>query len=104
MPRGSKPGERRGGRAKGTPNKLTASLKDMILQALAGAGGIAYLQEQASKNPNAFLALVGRVLPLQVQGDKDNPLAVETRVVHELHGATPKVDIAVPVRHEIVSS
>ena len=26
--RGSKPGERRGGRKKGTPNKVTASLKD----------------------------------------------------------------------------
>ena len=27
MPRGSKPGERRGGRKKGTPNKATAGLK-----------------------------------------------------------------------------
>lgn len=27
MPRGAAPGERRGGRAKGTPNKLTADIK-----------------------------------------------------------------------------
>lgn len=27
MPRGSKPGERRGGRQKGTPNKVTAEIK-----------------------------------------------------------------------------
>jgi hypothetical protein len=27
MPRGSKPGERRGGRQKGTPNKATAEVK-----------------------------------------------------------------------------
>lgn len=27
--RGSKPGERRGGRTKGTPNKVTVALKDM---------------------------------------------------------------------------
>lgn len=27
--RGSKPGERRGGRAKGTPNKATASIKEL---------------------------------------------------------------------------
>ena len=31
MPRGAKPGERRGGRAKGTPNKKTQELLDMIL-------------------------------------------------------------------------
>ena len=28
MPRGSKPGERRGGRQKGTPNKVTADLQE----------------------------------------------------------------------------
>ena len=28
MPRGSKPGERRGGRKKGTPNKVTATLRE----------------------------------------------------------------------------
>jgi len=31
MPGGSAPGERRGGRVAGTPNKLTADIKDMIL-------------------------------------------------------------------------
>jgi hypothetical protein len=35
MPRGSKPGERRGGRRRGTPNKKT-SLKDAVLCAAAG--------------------------------------------------------------------
>ncbi len=30
MPRGSKPGERRGGRKKGTPNKVTAELRQML--------------------------------------------------------------------------
>ena len=62
--RGSKPGERRGGRAKGTPNKINAALKDMILGALGDAGGQDYLAKQAKDNPNAFMALVGRVLPL----------------------------------------
>ena len=36
------PDERRGGRAKGVPNKLTASLKAMILGALDKAGGEAW--------------------------------------------------------------
>lgn len=39
MARGSRPGERRGGRKPGTPNKITADLKAMILGALDEAGG-----------------------------------------------------------------
>jgi hypothetical protein len=31
------------------------------------AGGQAWLVEQARKNPVAFMALIGRVLPLQVK-------------------------------------
>ena len=62
------------GRQVGVPNKLTTDVKGMILQALAGAGGVEYLKAQATANPNAFMALVGRVLPLQVSGDPDAPL------------------------------
>lgn len=72
--KGSKPGERRGGRAKGTPNKLTGDVKAMILQALENKGGVAYLEEQAATNPNAFMTLVGKVLPMTVASDPDNPL------------------------------
>lgn len=67
--RGSKPGERRGGRQKGTPNKINAELKDMILGALDDAGGQKYLLAQAHENPNAFLTLVGKTLPKQVNAD-----------------------------------
>jgi len=81
MPRGSKPGERRGGRAKGTPNRLTGELKDMILGALSDAGGQAYLSKQAQDNPTAFLTLVGKVLPLQVTG-KDGKDLIPKPVQH----------------------
>lgn len=73
--RGSKPGERRGGRKKGTPNKLSGDVKAMILAALDEAGGMDYLLQQARTNPNAFMTLVGKVLPMTIAGDKDNPLA-----------------------------
>lgn len=73
MPRGgSKKGERRGGRQRGTPNKFTGALKDMILTALSEAGGVDYLKTQATESPTAFLALVGKVLPLQVAGPDGN--------------------------------
>jgi len=70
--------EKTGGRKKGTPNKQTTALKDMILNVLHKAGGEGYLLEQAKEDPKTFLALVGKVLPLQVTGDKDNPLIINS--------------------------
>ena len=72
-------GTKTGGRKKGTPNKLTGAVKDMVLQALDGAGGVTYLQACARDNPAAFLTLLGKVIPLQVAGDQDNPVALEIR-------------------------
>jgi len=63
-----------GGRKKGTPNKVNAELKDMILGALNKSGGEGYLVKQAKENPTAFLSLVGKVLPMTVQGDANHPL------------------------------
>jgi hypothetical protein len=74
-----------GGRSKGTANKVTADVKAMVLDALDQAGGVAYLLTQAQSNPNAFLTLVGKVLPMTVAGDPDAPLtiqAIERRIVH----------------------
>lgn len=82
---GAKKGERRGGRQKGTPNKTTGELKDMILQALANEGGVKYLRQVAKEDMKAFCSLIGRVLPLTVAGDPDNPVethnVIEYRVV-----------------------
>lgn len=62
-------GVKTGGRIKGTPNKVTAELKDIILGALDDAGGQRYLAVQARENPSAFMQLVGKVLPMQLKGD-----------------------------------
>ena len=87
---GSKPGERRGGRKKGATNKITRDLKDMILGALDEAGGAQYLAAQADKNPSAFLALIGKILPLQVTGPGDGPLKSENKwTVEIIHAGNP---------------
>ena len=52
-------GRKTGGRQKGTPNRYTAALRDMVLQALSDSGGIAYLERQAETHPAAFVALLG---------------------------------------------
>ncbi len=70
------------GRAKGTPNKTTALLKDAILRAAEAAGGgdmVEYLTLQARDNPGPFMALLGKVLPLQITGDPENPLVVKAQ-------------------------
>jgi hypothetical protein len=68
---GSKPGERRGGRQKGTPNRVTRALKESILLALDEAGGeggaVAYLRSQANLSPAAFMGLIGKILPLTIK-------------------------------------
>lgn len=68
-----------GGRQKGTPNKVTGTIREMIVTALNEAheeGGVAYLKKQARDNPTAFLSLVGKVLPMQLGSDPENPLKV----------------------------
>ena len=72
-----------GGRKKGTPNKTTTLLKDAILKAATDAGDgdlSAYLLQQANGNPTAFLTLLGKVLPMQVGGDPDNPVETIHRI------------------------
>ncbi len=68
--KGNFPGGPGPGRPKGVPNKATTQLKDMILTALSNAGGAEYLEARANdpKTAAAFLGLVGKVLPMTVQG------------------------------------
>lgn len=57
------------GRPKGSRNKTTVAIKEAVLAALDRAGGVDYLVAQAATNPTAFLTLVGKVLPLQVDAN-----------------------------------
>jgi hypothetical protein len=79
-------GQKTGGRTKGTPNKLTGDVKAMILDALDKKGGVKYLVQQADSNPVAFLTLVGKVLPMTVASDPDNPLQMVTTINLVAHG------------------
>lgn len=67
------------GRPKGQPNKTTALLKDAILKAATDAGNgdmAAYLKKQAVDNPGPFMALLGKVLPMQVTGEDGGSLQI----------------------------
>ncbi|WP_175869566.1 hypothetical protein [Bartonella gabonensis] len=75
------------GRVKGVPNKTTRLLKEAIIKAAELAGNkygkeglISYLEKQAIKCPAAYLALLGKVLPLQVTGENGGAIKMIGRV------------------------
>ena len=74
-----------GGRKPGQPNHSTQLLKDAILQAATEEGGgniVAYLRQQAREQPAAFMSLLSKVLPLQLQNDRDTPVAITSVTYH----------------------
>jgi len=70
------------GRPKGSVNKTSAEVKNMIREALEEAGGVAYLVECAHdpKTKTAFLSLVGKLAPMTLAGDEQNPLKLISQV------------------------
>ncbi|WP_142416433.1 hypothetical protein [Bartonella massiliensis] len=75
------------GRVKGVPNKTTRILKEAVIKAAERAGSkygneglISYLEKQAVKCPAAYLALLGKILPLQVTGEDGGAIKMIGRV------------------------
>lgn len=69
-----KPGERPCGRAKGTPNQLTASIKDAIHNAFEELGGMSYLVHVGRTDPRTFCALLSKLLPTKLANADGSPL------------------------------
>lgn len=70
------------GRPKGSVNKTSAEVKNMIRDALEQAGGVDYLVQCAHdpKTKAAFLSLVGKLAPMTLAGDAENPLKLITQI------------------------
>ena len=68
------------GRPKGTPNKLTASVKEAIEHAAREIGGAARLADWAKEAPENekvfWSSIYPKLLPLQVTGKDGGPLLV----------------------------
>jgi hypothetical protein len=60
---GARPGA---GRPKGVPNKLTRTIKEAIEAAFEQVGGHEYLARMAEDQPTAFMALLGKAMPTQI--------------------------------------
>jgi hypothetical protein len=71
MARGFKTG---GGSRKGRPNRVSADLRGMVLEALDRLGGVEYLVRAGEANPQVFGSLIGKLLPTRLANDPENPL------------------------------
>ena len=84
----------RGGRKRGTPNKLTRDVRDAIVTAAAmlGADGegrdglVGYLMNIGRANPELMVHLLAKVLPLQVKHSSTS-VHVELRSADEMRQA-----------------
>lgn len=72
-----KPRPQNSGRKKGSGNKVTADIRDMIRSALDKVGGQDYLTKQAVDNPTAFMTLIGKVVPAEVNANVTGALTIE---------------------------
>lgn len=68
------PGERPVGRAKGTPNKITLSVKEAIERAFEKLGGASYLEHVGRTDPRTFCALLSKLLPTKFANADGSPL------------------------------
>ena len=96
MPRGAKPGERRGGRRRGTPNKATAEIKALASEHVPAI--VKELVRLATKATNeatrvaAGKELLDRVFgkaPQALVGDPKNPLAAQVTMIGRTIDAPP---------------
>jgi hypothetical protein len=62
-------GQKTGGRQKGTPNKITADIRQAIMNALDRAGGEDYLLNLAQTDPRVFVTLLAKTVPTNVIAD-----------------------------------
>jgi hypothetical protein len=107
-------GKKTGGRVKGVPNKLTTDAKEVIAQVAANIGGVPRMTKwvrESPENERAFwTSIYTKLLPLQVAGDKDNPLSIHRieRTIVEHHAspalAPPTIDNEVMIERETSSA
>jgi hypothetical protein len=77
-------GKREGaGRKPGVPNKLSASVKDNVIAVFNDLNGdnLGHMKDWAMENPTQFYNLYGKLLPVTLQGDAENPVVHAIKLV-----------------------
>lgn len=69
-------GRKTGGRQKGTRNVVTLGAKSNIMRVFEMLGGAEGFAEWATENKTEFYRHYAKLIPVTLDGDKDNPLTV----------------------------
>lgn len=73
------------GRPKGSPNRLTQTLRQAVEQAFHEVGGVEWLKNLAQSDPKAFAGLLSRLIPSDIKLE-------QPQVVFKLVNALPDLD------------
>lgn len=80
------------GRPKGLQNKTTVTIREAILKAFDKAGGADYLARMADEQPAAFMSLLSKVLPTQINlGTKADGIKIVVERATPANGDDAKV-------------
>lgn len=69
-------GKKYGGRKKGTPNKMTKSVKDALLGAFDELGGKDYLIEVGREDPKTLCTLLAKIIPAEISAKLDGQATI----------------------------
>jgi hypothetical protein len=65
-------GKKTGGRKKGTPNKLSATVKENVIAVFDELGGKEHMKRWAAENPNQFYNIYAKLLPTEIEADVEH--------------------------------
>lgn len=73
-----------GGRAKGTPNKLSSTVKENVIAVFNRLEGTAGMAKWAKENPTAFYQIYSKLLPTEVEQKTEHSGTIAHSVAPEL--------------------
>lgn len=76
-------GNKLAGSRKGTPNKVTQAVKEAVQTAFDEVGGAEYLVKVARHDHKTFCALLGKVIPAQVNATLSGKVDIQFNTIIE---------------------
>jgi len=79
-------GKKWGGRQKGTPNKLSTTVKENVIAVFNQLGGTENMAEWAKDNPTPFFNIYAKLLPTELDGQIEHLGGIRV----DIHVVDPK--------------
>jgi hypothetical protein len=85
-------GKKTGGRTKGTPNKLSMTVKENVIAVFTHLNGddLTHMKEWALENPTQYYNLYAKLLPTEIEADIEHSGSVFTKIERVIVKPTDK--------------